>query len=161
MIYTYIPSPVGRLFLAKDNKGLRKVAYAAHVSQAEIPVEWERKDQAFGEERRQFAEYFAGKRKKFELPLAPEATPFQKKVLRALQSIPFGQTRSYGQIARAIGQPKAARAVGMANNRNPISIIIPCHRVIGANGKLVGYGGGLKNKEKLLTLEHYPAVSRN
>lgn len=102
---------------------------------------------------RQLREYFAGTRRSFDLPLAPEGTAFQRRVWDALCAIPFGETRSYGAIARAIGNPRAARAVGMANNRNPISIIIPCHRVIGANGALVGYGSGLPIKETLLRLE--------
>jgi methylated-DNA-[protein]-cysteine S-methyltransferase len=101
----------------------------------------------------QLAEYFDGKRKTFNLPLAPEGTEFQQKVWQALQAIPFGETRSYGEIAAQIGRPKASRAVGMANNRNPIVIIIPCHRVIGSDGSLTGYGGGLKVKEFLLKLE--------
>lgn len=98
-------------------------------------------------------EYLAGERRIFTIPVQPSGTEFQKKVWRALCRIPYGETRSYGQIARAVGNPKACRAVGMANNRNPISIVIPCHRVIGADGSLTGYGGGLKIKEKLLELE--------
>lgn len=105
------------------------------------------------ETEKQLAEYFAGIRKAFDLPLAPEGTDFQKSVWQALQQIPYGETRSYKEIATAVGNPKASRAVGLANNRNPISIVIPCHRVIGANGKLVGYGGGLGIKEALLQLE--------
>ena len=104
----------------------------------------------------QIFDYLAGKRKSFTLPLAVEGTNFQQSVWNALQMIPYGETRSYKEIAVKIGNPKACRAVGMANNKNPISIIIPCHRVIGANGKLVGYGGGLEIKAKLLELEkHY------
>lgn len=102
---------------------------------------------------RQLFEYLAGKRKSFDLPLAVEGTEFQKAVWDALQLIPYGETRSYKDIAAAVGNPKACRAVGMANNRNNIAIIIPCHRVIGANGKLVGYGGGLDKKAYLLELE--------
>ncbi|HBC97419.1 MAG TPA: methylated-DNA--[protein]-cysteine methyltransferase [Clostridium sp.] len=98
-------------------------------------------------------EYFNGSRKLFDLPLAPEGTEFQKKVWSALGKIPYGETRSYKEIAMAVGNPKAFRAVGMANNRNPIPIFIPCHRVIGSNGDLVGYGGGLNLKEKLLKIE--------
>lgn len=101
----------------------------------------------------QLAEYLEGKRRTFDVPLAPEGTLFQRKVWDALRAIPYGETRSYGEIAEQIGQPKASRAVGMANNKNPIAIIVPCHRVIGANGKLVGYAGGLDIKEKLLALE--------
>ena len=100
----------------------------------------------------------AGRRREFQLPLAPKGTEFQQKVWKALLDIPYGETRSYGEIARAIGNPKASRAVGMANNRNPIAIIIPCHRVIGSTGKLVGYGGGLDKKEFLLNLERQNAL---
>lgn len=106
------------------------------------------------ETRRQLTEYFAGKRKTFDLPLSPKGTLFQQKVWAALQTIPYGETRSYKQVAELIGNPKACRAVGLANNKNPIILVIPCHRVIGANGKLVGYACGLDVKEKLLTLEN-------
>ena len=98
-------------------------------------------------------EYFAGKRKSFDLPLSPQGTAFQQRVWNSLLQIPYGETRSYKQIAESIGCPAGCRAVGGANNRNPISVIIPCHRVIGANGSMVGYGGGLKRKEYLLALE--------
>jgi len=105
------------------------------------------------EANKQLKEYFEGARKNFNIPLDPKGTPFQKKVWKALETIPYGETRSYKEIAEQVGSPKAYRAVGMANNKNPISIIIPCHRVIGANGKMVGYGGGLEIKEYLLNLE--------
>ena len=105
------------------------------------------------EAKKQVLEYFAGLRRGFELPLAPKGTPFQQKVWQALRAIPYGQTRSYGQIAAQVGNPRAGRAVGGANHRNPISLIQPCHRVIGANGRLTGYGGGLDKKEALLALE--------
>ncbi len=101
----------------------------------------------------QLTEYLAGERRTFDVPLAPEGTIFQRKVWDALTRIPYGETRSYAEIAKSIGQPKACRAVGMANNKNPVAVIIPCHRVIGANGKLVGYAGGLGIKQKLLELE--------
>ena len=102
---------------------------------------------------RQLSEYLMGKRKRFDLPLNPRGTEFQQQVWKALYDIPYGETRSYKQIAETIGNPRAVRAVGMANNRNPLLIVIPCHRVIGANGKLVGYGGGIAMKEYLLKLE--------
>jgi methylated-DNA-[protein]-cysteine S-methyltransferase len=102
---------------------------------------------------RQLAEYFAGDRQDFDLPLAPEGTAFQRTVWRALAEIPYGETRSYGQIAHAIGKPAAVRAVGAANGSNPLAIIVPCHRVIGSSGRLVGYGGGLPMKRMLLDLE--------
>lgn len=101
----------------------------------------------------QLSEYLKGERKEFDLPLNPKGTDFQKRVWRALCDIPYGETRSYKQIAKAVGNSNAVRAVGMANNRNPITIVVPCHRVIGADGKLVGYGGGLEMKEFLLRLE--------
>jgi len=106
----------------------------------------------------QLTEYFSGTRKSFTLPLAPAGTPFQQRVWQALQQIPYGETRSYKEIASSIGQPAACRAVGMANNKNPLAILIPCHRVIGANGKLVGYAGGLNLKETLLSLERQHAA---
>ncbi|MDD4075114.1 MAG: methylated-DNA--[protein]-cysteine S-methyltransferase [Eubacteriales bacterium] len=106
----------------------------------------------------QLQEYFMGKRKVFHLPLAPVGTTFQRKVWEALYAIPYGETRAYRDIAATIGEPRAYRAVGMANNRNPIMIVIPCHRVIGAHGELVGYGGGLDMKEALLTLERRNSV---
>lgn len=115
--------------------------------EAETPV--------LAQARAQLDAYFAGERKAFELPLNPVGTEFQRRVWEALCGIPYGETRSYGQVAASLGKPGAARAVGMANNRNPISIIIPCHRVIGANGALVGYGGGLDIKIKLLEIEGY------
>ena len=105
------------------------------------------------ETQKQLLEYFAGERRKFTVPLAPDGTPFQRTVWEALLTIPYGETGSYGEIAKRIGNEKAARAVGMANNRNPIPIIIPCHRVVGASGALTGYAGGILLKEKLLLLE--------
>jgi len=101
----------------------------------------------------QLNEYLEGRRKSFDVPVSLEGTAFQKAVWEALTEIPYGETRSYRQIAERIGHPKACRAVGMANNRNPVAIMVPCHRVIGANGKLIGYGGGIDLKEKLLALE--------
>lgn len=122
--------------------------------QTEAPVDWKRKDtDLLLEARRQLEEYFAGIRAGFSLPLAPQGTDFQKAVWRQLEAIPYGETRTYGQIAAALGKPKASRAVGGANHNNPIAIVIPCHRVIGADGSLTGYAGGIDLKEKLLHLE--------
>jgi methylated-DNA-[protein]-cysteine S-methyltransferase len=117
------------------------------------PLEEDRNHPVLREAERQLSDYFAGKRETFSLKLDFAGTDFQKKVWNALTTIPFGQTRSYGQIARQIGHPKAVRAVGAANGRNPISIIAPCHRVIGSNGKLTGFAGGLKAKAALLEME--------
>ncbi|WP_294389251.1 methylated-DNA--[protein]-cysteine S-methyltransferase [uncultured Clostridium sp.] len=108
---------------------------------------------------KEIKEYLEGKRNSFDLPLEPEGTEFQKKVWNVLKEIPYGETRSYGEIAKLIGNEKASRAVGMANNKNPIMIMIPCHRVIGVNGKLVGYAGGLDVKEKLLNMEKNHEIS--
>lgn len=139
-------SPIGFIKITANNEAINEVIF----------VENEKEDNPNAltqEVTNQLMEYFEGKRKVFNLPLSPIGTSFQQAVWEALCSIPYGETRSYGEIAKMIGNPKASRAVGMANNRNPISIIIPCHRVIGASGKLVGYGGGINKKIYLLDLE--------
>lgn len=146
--FAYLSSPVGTLTLTEKD-GLLTGLYFGRLSR---PGQ-ERVSPLLEEASRQLSEYFSGKRREFSLPLAPKGTPFQLRVWRALETIPYGETRSYGDIARFIGSPKACRAVGMANHRNPISIIVPCHRVVGANGSLTGYGGGLDAKRFLLDLE--------
>ena len=149
-------SPIGRLMLEEEDGALVRVAFKREIpagieeQMEELPLQAK---EVLEKAERQLDEYFAGERKVFNLPLAPKGTEFQKKVWAALRDIPYGETRSYGQIAAAVGNPKASRAVGMANHRNPISIIVPCHRVIGADGRLVGFGGGLWIKERLLKLE--------
>lgn len=146
MIYQYLNSPIGFIKITANDETINEVTF--------VENEEEDKPNALTQEAvNQLMEYFEGKRKVFDLPLSPIGTPFQQAVWKALCSIPYGETRSYGEIAKMIGNPKASRAVGMANNRNPISIIIPCHRVIGASGKLVGYGGGIDKKIYLLNLE--------
>lgn len=147
MYLVYYPSPVGLLRLESDGEALCAVQLAPARTDAERPCP------VLNETARQLAEYFAGQRRDFDLPLRAAGTPFQQKVWAALRAIPYGETRSYGQIAAAVGNPKASRAVGMANNRNPIMIIVPCHRVIGAGGHMVGYAGGVWIKEYLLRLE--------
>jgi methylated-DNA-[protein]-cysteine S-methyltransferase len=117
------------------------------------PPDWQENPRSLREAARQLEEYFAGQRRDFELDLAPEGTPFQRRVWQALETIPYGETWSYGELARTIGKPSASRAVGAANGRNPISIFIPCHRVIGADGSLTGYGWGTDIKARLLALE--------
>lgn len=143
-------SPIGPLRLTSDGSALTGLWMDAGPE-----IEGIRDDAAapFDETIRQLEAYFAGRRTAFDLPLAPAGTPFQQTVWRELLSIPYGTTISYGELARRLGQPSASRAVGLANGRNPISIIIPCHRVIGAGGKLTGYGGGLPRKEALLAFE--------
>ena len=148
MFYTWMESPVGRLLLAADETGLRTVLFGG-----EPLASWREDPAPLAETVRQLRAYFAGELRDFDLPLAPEGTPFQLRVWRELRNIPYGQTISYGELARRVGSPKGSRAVGLANGANPISIVVPCHRVIGSNGKLTGYGGGLENKERLLALE--------
>lgn len=146
-----ISAPMGPLVLLGDGEALTAAYYPSHPGRPETDV----RDDAgpFSAVVHQLEEYFAGERTTFDLPLAPHGTPFQLACWAALQTIGYGQTRSYGEIAAALGQPGAARAVGLANNRNPISIIVPCHRVIGADGSLTGYGGGIEAKRYLLDLE--------
>ena len=151
--YTRIASPLGTLLLAADDSGLRHIMFASET-QSPDPA-WRHDAAPLTETIRQLQAYFAGERENFDLPLAPEGTPFQMEVWQRLRDIPYGQTISYGELARRIGNPKASRAVGLANGSNPIPIVIPCHRVIGSNGKLTGYGGGLPIKEKLLALERH------
>lgn len=146
----YYDTRIGKLRVEENGIAITKVQFIDKDIQDEIG----KKTELLKETIKQLEEYFEGKRDFFDLPLEPNGTEFQKKVWKALIEIPYGETRSYGEIAKVIGNEKAARAVGMANNKNPIPIIIPCHRVIGANGKLVGYAGGLDIKEKLLELEN-------
>jgi methylated-DNA-[protein]-cysteine S-methyltransferase len=150
--FTHIPSPVGELLLTADAAGaLTRLYFPGRTSPQEAG--WVHDEAPFVEPRRQLDAYFAGELERFDLRLAPSGTPFQLQVWRALCEIPYGTTASYGEIACAVGQPGAARAVGGANNRNPIAIVVPCHRVIGAGGSLTGYGGGLDRKRLLLELE--------
>lgn len=152
--YDDIDSPVGRLRLVADAQGLRAVWFAqGRHAPSDVPSHWRRSTSALAYVRQQLDDYFAGKRRRFELPLHPIGTPFQVTVWRELERIPYGVTISYGELARRIGKPAAVRAVGAANGRNPLSIVVPCHRVIGANGALVGFGGGLPTKQHLLALE--------
>jgi len=152
-IWTTVPSPVGELLLTGDGRSVGALRLP-DTSAPAAPAEGEhRDDDAFAEARAQLTEYFAGARTTFDLHLAPTGTPFQLQVWDALCRIPYGSTASYGEVAAAIGRPGASRAVGLANGRNPIAIIVPCHRVIGADGRLVGYGGGLDRKRYLLELE--------
>jgi methylated-DNA-[protein]-cysteine S-methyltransferase len=151
--YTRIDSPLGPLLLAADAAGLRQIHFVNGRHPAKPDPAWREDPTPLKETIRQLRAYFAGELETFDLPLAPEGTPFQLKVWKLLCDIPYGGTISYGELARRVGNPKASRAVGLANGSNPIPIIIPCHRVIGSNGKLTGYGGGLPIKEKLLALE--------
>lgn len=152
-LFSHLETPVGRLLLAGDGAALRLVAFPAGRNPSEPEPGWRRSDAAFEEARRQLMAYFGGELRRFELPLGLSGAPFHERVWRALADIPFGETRSYGEIARALGKPTASRAVGAANGANPLPIILPCHRVIGQNGALTGFGGGLPIKAFLLKLE--------
>ena len=153
MYYTKLESPLGPLLLAANNYGLRFLSFAAS-NRAVVPrPDWTHEKTPFRETIRQLQAYFHGELKEFDLALDLEGSEFQLRVWQSLRAIPFGKTISYGELAQRIGEPKAARAVGLANGANPIPIIVPCHRVIGSNGYLTGYGGGLSIKEKLLSFE--------
>jgi len=147
-------SPVGPLFLATSEKGLARLEFEARVMKLDSEaIHLRESKQALTPYLRELDEYFAGRRSEFSIPLDLRGTDFQLRCWRALLDIPYGETRTYGDIARAIGHPQAFRAVGMSNNRNPVAIIVPCHRVIASGGSLCGYGGGLDIKRKLLDLE--------
>lgn len=151
--YTYLPSPVGDLLLAGIDGALQLVGFPTGGKARRAEDAWQRRDDAFPQVRKQLTEYFAGERREFDLDLQPNGTPFQLAVLDELRRIPYGATRSYADIAEALGKPTATRAVGAANGRNPLPIVIPCHRVVGKNGDLTGFGGGLPTKRFLLDLE--------
>ncbi|MDT7043204.1 methylated-DNA--[protein]-cysteine S-methyltransferase [Candidatus Nitronereus thalassa] len=146
-------SPIGRILLVGNGQSLNQLAFQDGPHPLKKDPRWACAEAPFKKPIEQLKEYFSGKRKSFSIKLSPTGTPFQQQVWQALRSIPYGKTVSYGEIAKAIGKPKASRAVGAANGKNPVSIIVPCHRVIGSTGKLVGYGGGLPIKERLLSLE--------
>jgi methylated-DNA-[protein]-cysteine S-methyltransferase len=151
MPYSTLSTPIGELLLTADEDG---ALTAVHLpNRHPETLGWERDDLALAEARRQLSEYFAGERTAFDLPLRPAGAPFQLRVWEALLRIPYGETASYGELARELGHPGAARAVGAANGRNPLAIVVPCHRVIGASGSLTGYAGGLECKRALLDLE--------
>ena len=153
-IYWYeIESPVGTLLLAGTERALTHVHFQAGPRALQPCAAWRRAAAPFAEVTVQLAEYFAGTRQVFRLPLAPQGTPFQRAVWQALRQIPYGQTVSYGELARRLGSHSGARAVGLANGANPLPLIVPCHRVIGADGSLTGFGGGLYIKRALLALE--------
>lgn len=152
LYYDTLPSPLGTLCLAADDAGLREICFE-HEQRPRADEHWLRDAPRLAAARRQLAEYFAGQRREFSLPLHPQGTPFQQMVWRELTRIPFGAAISYAELARRIGKPAATRAVGAANGRNPLPVVVPCHRVIGADGSLTGYSGGLWIKRRLLALE--------
>lgn len=162
MYYSYIPSPIGDLLVAGESDSLHVVGFPGGKMRRDPEPDWIFNEQPFGEVKRQLDEYFAGDRMKFDLPLTLSGTEFQVAVLEALIEIPYGETVTYGDIADRIGRPTAVRAVGAANGRNPLPIVVPCHRVIGSQGDLTGFGGGLDTKAALLRLEaensQFPSV---
>lgn len=147
-----IKTPLGDMLAVEEEGALTALDFVPEGTRVEAHDE----TPLLKESRRQLTAYFAGELRAFTLPIKPRGTPFQQQVWQRLLAIPYGQTRSYGQIAAEIGKPKASRAVGQANNRNPISILVPCHRVVGADGRMTGYGGGVSRKEALLDLEKSP-----
>ncbi len=153
LAYSFVGSPVGRLLLAGDDRGLWLLSFAPEGSATSLGDEWQASDSLFRDVVRQLNAYFRRELRSFDVPMHLVGTEFQLAVWNTLPLIPYGTTMSYGELARRIGRPAAVRAVGGANHANPISIIIPCHRVIGSNGTLVGYGGGLATKDRLLALE--------
>ena len=154
--YVDFETPIGTMRVVGDAEHIDRVDLPRSAARQPDPS-WKKARRtppaALGAARRQLIEYFAGARHDFDLPLAADGTPFQHRVWDALRRVPYGKTISYGELARRIGKPTASRAVGAANGRNPIAIVVPCHRVIGADGTLIGYGGGLPVKEALLALE--------
>lgn len=160
MNYAYLETPIGTLLIAGDASAVLQITFPSRGKAAQAEAGWEQSQRGpIGEAVRQLREYFAGKRTGFDLPLAPRGTEFQRSVWRQLQGIPYGETISYGELARRVGNPKASRAVGSANGANPLPIVIPCHRVIAANGTLGGFGGGLPTKQMLLALEQRTSIS--
>ncbi len=153
MYYCYTNSPIGELLLAGDQDALTMIGFPKGSMRRAPEPDWIFNEKPFAEAMKQLDEYFDGQRRDFDLPLRLDGTEFQLLVLDELQKIPYGETTSYGDIAKRIGRPKASRAVGAANGRNPIPIVVPCHRVIGSHGDLTGFGGGLDTKEALLRLE--------
>ena len=153
MSHCEISTPIGALRLAGDEEGLREIAFGRAARTAPIPSGQATSRAPFRDVIEQLEEYFAGRRTRFQVRLAPRGTPFQLRVWSLLREIPYGETTTYGEIARRLGNPNACRAVGAANGRNPIPVIIPCHRVVGTDGSLTGFGGGLAIKDALLALE--------
>jgi methylated-DNA-[protein]-cysteine S-methyltransferase len=151
--YAQMSSPLGDMIVARDGDDVVRIALVNQAHLGDIDRFGVRNDDGSAQVREQLSEYFAGSRTSFDLALRAEGTDFQREVWKQLSTIPFGDTRSYAQVAAAIGRPRAVRAVGTANSRNPHAVVVPCHRVIGANGSLVGYAGGLDAKRYLLALE--------
>jgi methylated-DNA-[protein]-cysteine S-methyltransferase len=158
--YTHLETPIGWLLLAGSNDGLAHVRFPEGEDAAAPEPGWRRCDESLRDAARQLVEYFAGERREFDLALAPRGTSFQLAVWRALAAIPYGETASYGEVARRLGRPSAARAVGAASGQNPLPIVVPCHRLVGSDGSLTGFAGGLDRKRALLSLEGTASCAR-
>jgi len=157
--YAYLDTPIGTLLITGDAAAVLQITFPSQGKPAKAEAGWVESPRGpVGEAVRQLREYFAGERSDFDLPLAPKGTEFQRSVWRQLQEIPYGTTISYGELARRVGNPKASRAVGSANGKNPLPIVIPCHRVIAGDGTLGGFGGGLPTKQSLLALEQKTSI---
>lgn len=160
MNYAYLDTPIGTLLIVGDAAAVHRITFPQRGRPAKPEPEWQESQRGpVGEAARQLREYFAGKRADFDLPLSPAGTAFQRSVWLQLQEIPYGETISYGELARRVGNPKASRAVGSVNGANPLPIVIPCHRVIAGDGTLGGFGGGLPTKQTLLALERSASVA--
>ena len=158
--YGYIDSPIGQLLVQGDGCFVTGLYFAHHKGRHAVDKSWQRVDASFETVREQLGEYFAGQRQTFDIPLKLAGTPFQRRVWKELTRIPFGTTITYADLAQRIGRPTASRAVGHANGRNPISILAPCHRVIGSGGRLTGYAGGIERKQWLLEFERHTGADR-
>jgi methylated-DNA-[protein]-cysteine S-methyltransferase len=160
--YAHLETPIGTLLIAGDDAVVHRITFPERDRTVTPEPEWRESQRGpVGEAARQLREYFAGKRARFDLPFAPEGTVFQRTVWRQLQEIPYGETISYGELARRVGNPKASRAVGSANGANPLPIVIPCHRVIAGDGALGGFGGGLPTKHTLIALEQWASLAKS
>jgi methylated-DNA-[protein]-cysteine S-methyltransferase len=155
LYYDYYQSPRGRILLVADDQALTGLYFAGQKYHPRIDKKWKRADthEPLRQAKRELSEYFDGKRTQFSVKVAPQGTPFQRAVWKAIAGVRFGQTIAYGELAQRVGRPDSARAAGAATRRNPISIIVPCHRIVGSNGSLTGYAGGLAKKRALLALE--------
>ena len=151
--YDYCDTPLGRMLLVANEKGLCGLHFVGQKYFPEKGKDWTHDKKVLEKAKREVTEYFAGKRKSFAIPLAPEGTPFQRAIWREIAKVPFGETITYAELARRAGFPNCARAAGAATGRNPVGVIVPCHRIVGTNGSLTGYAGGLDKKKALLALE--------
>lgn len=159
LAYGYLDSPIGRLLVAGNRERLHRIGFPSGKRARHPEAGWRRDDRAFADAFAQLRAYFAGELTRFELPLQLAGTPFQNAVWTALRDIPFGETVSYGELAERLGRPTASRAVGAANGANPLPIVLPCHRVVGADGSLTGFGGGIETKRYLLRHERRCAAT--